>query len=93
MYNGWKNYNTWAVNLWLNNEPGPYNMLRDIARESGGVDPKHAQVIAADRLKEIIQDNAPDLEPSMYSDLLAAALDDVDYYEIMGYVLEKLKEE
>lgn len=73
--------------------PAPITCCGTSPENRGGVDPKHAQVIAADRLKEVVQDNAPDLEPSMYSDLLAAALDDVDYYEIMGYVLEKLKEE
>jgi hypothetical protein len=24
-YNGWKNYPTWAVNLWLSNDEGLYN--------------------------------------------------------------------
>ena len=73
--------------------PAPITCCGTSLKNRGGVDPEHAQVIAADRLKEIVQDNAPDLAPSMYSDLLAAALDDVDYYEIMSYVLEKLKEE
>lgn len=24
-YNGWKNYPTWCVNLWLSNDEGLYN--------------------------------------------------------------------
>ena len=30
-YNGWKNRETWLVNLWLTNEQGPYNTLVEIA--------------------------------------------------------------
>ena len=28
-YNGWKNYETWNVALWLQNDEGLYNMARD----------------------------------------------------------------
>jgi hypothetical protein len=33
-YNGWKNYPTWAVNLWLSNEQGTYNECSYMAREA-----------------------------------------------------------
>jgi len=29
-YNGWKNYPTWSVNLWLSNDEGLYNSTRKI---------------------------------------------------------------
>ena len=32
-YNGWTNYPTWNVNLWLGNDEGLYNMAREIAAE------------------------------------------------------------
>ena len=28
-YNGWKNYETWNVALWLQNDEGLYNMARN----------------------------------------------------------------
>lgn len=31
-YNGWKNYPTWAVNLWLSNDEGLYNSTRELVR-------------------------------------------------------------
>lgn len=32
-YNGWHNYETWAVALWLDNEEGSYNLCREWAEE------------------------------------------------------------
>ena len=31
-YNGWSNYETWLVNLWIDNEPGTSEEARGIAR-------------------------------------------------------------
>src|SRR5436305_15186136 len=33
-YNGWANYETWAVALWIDNEQGSYNRRCDLAREA-----------------------------------------------------------
>lgn len=32
-YNGWTNYPTWAVNLWMANDEGLYDLVREHARE------------------------------------------------------------
>lgn len=29
-YNGWKNYETWNVALWLDNDQGTYNETREM---------------------------------------------------------------
>ena len=29
-YNGWSNYETWAVNLWMNGDQGYYEQLCEI---------------------------------------------------------------
>ena len=33
-YNGWRNRQTWLVNLWLNNEPSSQQALYDIANDA-----------------------------------------------------------
>jgi hypothetical protein len=33
-YNGWKNYETWAIALWLDNEQHTYNFMRESATEA-----------------------------------------------------------
>ena len=96
-YNGWTNYETWAVALWIDNERGNYDYWREEAREHRKAAPTCSQVIngiwtaeqaakfnLADQLKEEIRDNAPDTEASMYTDLLRGALDEVNWNEIAG---------
>jgi hypothetical protein len=75
-YNGWSNYETWAVKLWLDNDGWQY--------ERGM--PKTAHELAA-YLKEEAQEMAPDLGSSVYADLLGAAMDSVDWYEIAEAIL------
>jgi hypothetical protein len=31
-YNGWANYETWAVKLWMDNDPGEYEHWRETAQ-------------------------------------------------------------
>ena len=75
-YNGWKNYETWCIALWIDNDEGLYNESRDIIRHKSVND-------AADMLKDFIGDMNPLLDDaSLWSDLLGAALSEVDWYEI-----------
>jgi len=39
-YNGWKNYETWNVVLWINNDPIFYNSLKSIYNTRAGSDTK-----------------------------------------------------
>jgi hypothetical protein len=37
-YNGWKNYETWNVWLWITNKEGIYALARSIAKRGGNYD-------------------------------------------------------
>ena len=57
-YNGWKNRQTWLVNLWLNNEPSSQQALYNLANDTeeladGSPVPVHMR---ADTLMEYIMD-------------------------------------
>jgi hypothetical protein len=86
-YNGWSNYETWNVNLWLDNDQGSYDEKRDIIRRA---DDKNE---AAETLKSWVNEMAPDLGASMFADLLGAALSEVDWYEIVEADWDELHEE
>ena len=75
-YNGWKNYETWNVALWIDNEEGSYEERRNMAQCARSVG-EYAQ-----KLKEWVEEMAPDLGASMFADLLGAALSEVDWHEI-----------
>ena len=82
-YNGWSNYETWAVALWLDNERGSYEYWREQAAEHRRAASTRRQAIEgtwtaeeaakftlADQLKGEITDGSPLTEPTLYSDLL-----------------------
>ena len=79
MYNGWKNYETWLVNLWLTNEPGTDKDLRDIVGRN------HNDRKAADALLCYVRQLCPAMESaSLQSDLINATLIEVDWREIVS---------
>lgn len=95
-YNGWKNYETWNVALWLGNDEGTYNLVREMAGEAKTSDRALTEymgatpaIVLADALEELVKTDAPDLGASMYADLLGAALSEVDWHEIAENVLSE----
>ena len=75
-YNGWTNYETWNVKLWLDNEQNSADDMARMARRT-----TEAGKLARE-IKDYVQEYSPDLGASMFADLLNAALSEVDWYEI-----------
>lgn len=88
-YNGWKNYETWCVSLWLDNDEGTYLEVRELAEAEDDVND------LAQTLKAYVDDLAETTCPgsregaSFVSDLLGAALSEVDWQEIASNLLEE----
>ena len=91
-YNGWRNYETWVVNLWLTNDEVSYNYLYDLARET----PNKGEL--AEILKDDTEDRYYDLQdnsevPGMFQDLLLRAINRVDWIEIAEHALEMVEDD
>ncbi len=95
-YNGWTNYETWNVKLWLDNDEGSYRYWGATAQEvydeaeadDSFTKAERAALDLADRLKDEINEAAPDLGASCFADLLGAALSEVDWMEIANALIE-----
>jgi hypothetical protein len=91
-YNGWTNYETWNVNLWLDNEPHTQNDMVRISNRPGESVYKRATLLknyvhGLPEIDDVLQ-NA-----SLASDLLGAALSEVDWEEIVTNNEEEDEEE
>ena len=105
-YDGWKNYETRTVALWIDNEPETYHYWREAAWRQRENAPTCKQVVAetwtaelaaviklADQLKKEIQGGSPVKGASVYADLLVAALGEVDWQEIAASLLDEIEHE
>lgn len=100
-YNGWTNYETWAMALWIDNDEGSYNESRDIVRRAQATSPTDAygteRTRAADALKEWAEgpyyDAAESISGTVFADLLGSAWEQVDWYEIASNYLEEVASE
>jgi hypothetical protein len=99
-YNGWANYETWCVNLWLTNEEPSYHYWREQAEEclreaerrlEPHLTPREgARSALADQLREEIASDESFPSAGLFGDLLSAALDSVDWAEVADSFLEEV---
>jgi hypothetical protein len=102
-YNGWANYPTWAVNLWLSNEESLYNAAMEIAgRPVDLLGPESSYVyvepadrrrraVVADRFHAYVLDLVQGTA-TLATDLVGYAVGQVDWYEIADAWLESVDE-
>lgn len=96
-YNGWSNYETWNVKLWMDNDEGSYNYWKEQTLEAWEQE-DHDLANTVSRLADMLEtehkDNIPETSGT-YADLLGAALSEVDWHEIAESLVsdEELKED
>ena len=101
-YNGYTNYETWAVNLWLDNNEGSHDYWLDRAKSIYHDEAKQtahftkyddAVVILADVIKEAHEEAMSEqlecaaLSVTLWADLLNASLSVVNWREIAEHLL------
>jgi hypothetical protein len=101
-YNGWINYETWAVYLWLSNEKGPYRFYHKQAQsqlaqamEDRLTPTKEDMAVAEERLAEYMKTEHNVMamvivDNGLYSDLLTTSLGRVDWHEVARAFLEEV---
>lgn len=77
VYNGWTNYETWLVVLWLNNDQASYNALEALKAEDG------SEYRKAESLEELVRE-LYECEPvGIVADLVNSAFERVNWVEIV----------
>jgi hypothetical protein len=76
-YNGWSNYETWLVALWLNNDQEGYRLLQEICST------QDSDCRKDERLEGLVRELYLGDEVGMMTDLVNAAIGRVDWAEIV----------
>jgi hypothetical protein len=89
-YNGWTNYETWNANLWIDNDWQLSEMCAMIAGDLTGSyeDKDKMAYLLGERIKDVFEENQPELPASFYSDVLNASMREVNWREIALHYVE-----
>ena len=90
-YNGWFNYETWLVKLWIDNEEGTQSYWQEQAEEHFRRNGEEDISDLAHMLKEQHEDVLPELD-GFASDLMNAAMSEVNWHEIAESLINDAKE-
>lgn len=88
-YQGWTNYETWLVNLWIENDQGTQEYWQDQAKEclsDHECNKESAATVLADMLASEHYEAVPVVQGA-FSDLIDHALGVVNWHEIAADML------
>ena len=83
-HNGWSNYETWLVNLWLTNDEGLYERTKEALAVH------HHDDRSEDRLKDFVEELAQEGQEGFRLDLINAALSEVNWGELVRSFAEDM---
>jgi len=88
MYNGWTNYETWVINLWMRNDESQYNYWAEQAREA--LEDSKSAFRTSDLARKLWKKHREPLPKlsGFASDILSAALAEVDWHSIAEGLIE-----
>jgi hypothetical protein len=94
-YEGWTNYATWCVALWLGNEEATYRQIQRLARQAWDDAPRSREMkswkwpredaaicILGHQLQGFVEEQNTVTGTTLYADLMNAALSNVQWFEI-----------
>jgi len=97
-YNGWTNYETWNFKLWADNDEPTYKKVQRLVKEvlnTRGVTicskskTDLAVGLLSHSLRELAQNEAPELKTSFYSDVMMTSIKEVNFDEVAKHLLEE----
>lgn len=94
--NGWTNYPTWCVSLWLGDDVNPLNFfdVDDIVARLANGDRSGLIYDFAEELRNMVdevQEQTESYPGGMFVDLMRYALEQVDYYQIAENALDDME--
>jgi hypothetical protein len=93
-YNGWTNYETWCLNIWIDNDQYLYERKAELIREvSIHYDDKQVYELSL-LLESMVEELKEDvLEVGLMSDLLGGAIGKINFYELAEHYWEDFNED
>ena len=89
-YNGYHNYETWLVALWIDNDQDTEEQLHEMAETIPDRDVYDLSLVIK---AWVTDDMIPDLGATLAADLVSGALSKVNWYEIAENAIEGLDPE